>query len=165
LRQDPPTTPRISELLQNLLKRPFSPRKLPETISFDSKLHFPRFLCPNSQNSLLFLFMQSYITIVCCIIFIWSIVCFALGNYVSELLFEDFQQHVFEEPEAFLSGQQGKCLDRGLQPWRCQFSTYHSPIFPTSCLPFPPKGPPSLQFNQNLPRIPRFKFKGPIAAT
>jgi hypothetical protein len=30
---------------------------------------------------------------------------------------------------------------RGLQPWRCRLSTYHSPTFPTSYLPFPPKGP------------------------
>jgi hypothetical protein len=30
---------------------------------------------------------------------------------------------------------------RGLQPWRCLLSTYHSPTFPTSCLPFPHKGP------------------------
>jgi hypothetical protein len=29
----------------------------------------------------------------------------------------------------------------GLQPWRCRLSTYHSLTFPTSCLPFPPKGP------------------------
>jgi hypothetical protein len=29
---------------------------------------------------------------------------------------------------------------RGLQPWRCRHSTYHSPTFPTCCLPFPPKG-------------------------
>jgi hypothetical protein len=30
---------------------------------------------------------------------------------------------------------------RGLETWRCQLSTYHSPTFPTSCLSFPPKGP------------------------
>jgi hypothetical protein len=30
---------------------------------------------------------------------------------------------------------------RGLQLWRCRLSSYHSPTFPTSCLPFPPKGP------------------------
>jgi hypothetical protein len=29
---------------------------------------------------------------------------------------------------------------RGLQSWRCQLATYHSQTFPTSCLPFPPKG-------------------------
>jgi hypothetical protein len=29
---------------------------------------------------------------------------------------------------------------RGLQPWWCRLATYHSLIFPTSCLPFPPKG-------------------------
>jgi hypothetical protein len=29
----------------------------------------------------------------------------------------------------------------GLQSWRCQFATYHSLTFPTSCLHFPPKGP------------------------
>jgi hypothetical protein len=53
--------------------------------------------------------MHSYITIVCGIVFIFSIVCFALGNSVPEPLFEDFQEQVFEEPEFFLSGQQGKC--------------------------------------------------------
>jgi hypothetical protein len=29
---------------------------------------------------------------------------------------------------------------RGLKPWRCRISTYHSPTSPISCLPFPPKG-------------------------
>jgi hypothetical protein len=29
----------------------------------------------------------------------------------------------------------------GLQPWRCRLATYHSLTFPTSRLPFPPKGP------------------------
>jgi hypothetical protein len=28
-----------------------------------------------------------------------------------------------------------------LQSWRCQLATYHSPTFPTSYLPFPPRGP------------------------
>jgi hypothetical protein len=37
------------------------------------------------------------------------IVFFASGNSVSELLFEDFQEQVFEESEVFFSGQQGKC--------------------------------------------------------
>jgi hypothetical protein len=53
--------------------------------------------------------MHSYITIVCCIVFIWSIVCFALGNSVSKPLFKDFQEQVIEESEVFFSGQQGKC--------------------------------------------------------
>jgi hypothetical protein len=38
-----------------------------------------------------------------------SIVCFVLGNSVLELLFKDFQEHVFKESEVFFSGQQGKC--------------------------------------------------------
>jgi hypothetical protein len=29
---------------------------------------------------------------------------------------------------------------QGIQPWRCQLSTYHSTTFPTSGLLFPPKG-------------------------
>jgi hypothetical protein len=37
---------------------------------------------------------------------------------------------------------------RGLQPWRCQLATYHSPTLPTSCLHFPLMTPPGLQFNQ-----------------
>jgi hypothetical protein len=45
--------------------------------------------------------MHSYVIIVCYIKFIWSIVCFALGNSVPEPLFEDFQEQVFEEPEVF----------------------------------------------------------------
>jgi hypothetical protein len=53
--------------------------------------------------------MHSYITIVCCIVFIWYVVCFVLGNPVLEPLFEDFQEQVFEEPEVFIGGQQGKC--------------------------------------------------------
>jgi hypothetical protein len=31
-----------------------------------------------------------------------------LGNSVPEPLFKDFQEQVFEEPEVFISGQQGK---------------------------------------------------------
>jgi hypothetical protein len=30
---------------------------------------------------------------------------------------------------------------QGLQPLRCWLFIYHSPIFPTSCLPIPPNGP------------------------
>jgi hypothetical protein len=37
---------------------------------------------------------------------------------------------------------------RGLQPWKCRLTTYHSPTFPTSCLHFPLRVPPGLQFNQ-----------------
>jgi hypothetical protein len=37
---------------------------------------------------------------------------------------------------------------RGLQPWRCRSSTYHSPTFPTSCLPFPLVAPPGLHLSQ-----------------
>jgi hypothetical protein len=33
----------------------------------------------------------------------------ALGNSILELLFEDFQEKVFEEPKIFFSRQQGKC--------------------------------------------------------
>jgi hypothetical protein len=43
-----------------------------------------------------------------------------------------------------LAGANQSVLNRhrqGLQPWRCRLSTYHSPIFPTSCFPFSPKGP------------------------
>jgi hypothetical protein len=29
---------------------------------------------------------------------------------------------------------------RGLPSWRCWFTIYHSPTFPTSCLHFPPEG-------------------------
>jgi hypothetical protein len=34
--------------------------------------------------------MHSYIIILCCILFILSIVCFGLGNSMLELLFKDF---------------------------------------------------------------------------
>jgi hypothetical protein len=34
---------------------------------------------------------------------------FALGNSIPEPLFEDFHEHVLEDSEVFLSGQQGKC--------------------------------------------------------
>jgi hypothetical protein len=37
---------------------------------------------------------------------------------------------------------------RELQSWRCQFSTYHSPTFPTSCLPFSLVAPPGLHLTQ-----------------
>jgi hypothetical protein len=58
---------------------------------------------------MLFLFLHSYITIVCYIVFIWSIMYFVLGNSVLEPIFEDFQEQVFVESAVFFSGQQGKC--------------------------------------------------------
>jgi hypothetical protein len=36
---------------------------------------------------------------------------------------------------------------RRLQPWRCWLATYHSPTFWTSCLHFPLRALPDLQFN------------------
>jgi hypothetical protein len=47
------------------------------------------------------------------------VVCFVLGNSVSEPLFEDFQEQAFEDSKVFFSGQQGKC------PW----STFTPIIF------------------------------------
>jgi hypothetical protein len=44
---------------------------------------------------------------------------------------------------------------RGLQPWRCWFATYHSLTFPISCLHFPLRTPPGLQFNQILSTKPQ----------
>jgi hypothetical protein len=39
-----------------------------------------------------------------------------------------------------------------LQHWRCRLATYHSPTFPTSCLPFPLKAPLGLRLSkQHLP--------------
>jgi hypothetical protein len=32
-----------------------------------------------------------------------------LGNSMPDLMFEEFQEQVFEDPEIFFSGQQGKC--------------------------------------------------------
>jgi hypothetical protein len=40
-----------------------------------------------------------------------SIVCFALGNSLSEPLFEDFQEQVFEDSEVFFSGNKASVLD------------------------------------------------------
>jgi hypothetical protein len=37
----------------------------------------------------------------------------------------------------------------GLQPWRYRLSTYHSPTFPTSCLPFPLVAPPGLHLTKS----------------
>jgi hypothetical protein len=36
-------------------------------------------------------------------------VCFALGNTMPELFFEDFQDQAFEESQFFFAEQQGKC--------------------------------------------------------
>jgi hypothetical protein len=33
----------------------------------------------------------------------------ALGNSMPKSLFEEFQEQVFEDPEVFFSGHQGKC--------------------------------------------------------
>jgi hypothetical protein len=38
-----------------------------------------------------------------------SFVTIVSGNFMPELLFEDFQEQVFENPKVFFSGQQGKC--------------------------------------------------------
>jgi hypothetical protein len=49
-----------------------------------------------------------------------------------------------------LAGANPSVLNRhrwGLQPWRCQLATYHSPTFPASCLHFLLRAPPGLQFN------------------
>jgi hypothetical protein len=37
---------------------------------------------------------------------------------------------------------------RGLQPWRCRLSLYHSPTFPTSCLPIRLVAPPGLHLTK-----------------
>jgi hypothetical protein len=37
---------------------------------------------------------------------------------------------------------------RGLQPWRCQLSTYHSPDLPINCLPFPLVAPSDLHLTK-----------------
>jgi hypothetical protein len=126
LRQDLSTTPKNLELLQNLLKRPFCPCKLPKLISFDPELRSAWFLCPNSLNSSPFLFLHSYITnyLLHCIYFL-SIVCLALGNSMLEPLFKDFQEQVFKEYEVFFSGQQGKC------PW--SLCIYCVPIYYVVC--------------------------------
>jgi hypothetical protein len=126
--KDHPTTLKNSEFLQNLLKRPFCPWKLPKLISSDPELRFAWFLCPISQNSLLFLFLHSYIKncLLNCIYL--SIMCLALGNSVPEPLFEDFQEQAFEESEVFFSGQQGKC------PW--SLGTYWFPIYSVVCRNF-----------------------------
>jgi hypothetical protein len=56
------------------------------------------------------LFIHAFIHNNCLLHCIYlSIMCFAFGNFVPELLFEDFQEHVFEESEVFFGEQQGKC--------------------------------------------------------
>jgi hypothetical protein len=54
---------------------------------------------------------------------------------------------------------------RGLQPWRCRLTTYHSPTFPTSYLHFPLRAPPGLQFNQFPSTIQGIEFKEPMTTT
>jgi hypothetical protein len=46
-----------------------------------------------------------------------------------------------------------------------RLSTYHSLTFPTNSLHFSTKPPARSQIIQNLPHIPRFKFKGHMAVT
>jgi hypothetical protein len=50
---------------------------------------------------------------------------------------------------------------RGLQPWRCRLSTYHSPTFPTNYPHFPLVAPPGLHFNQVLTTKPKCWVWGP----
>jgi hypothetical protein len=40
---------------------------------------------------------------------------------------------------------------RGLEPWRCRLSMYHSPTFPISCLPFPLVAPSGLHLTKFKP--------------
>jgi hypothetical protein len=50
-----------------------------------------------------------------------------------------------------LAGANSSVLNQhrqGLPHWRCQFTTYYSPTFPTSYLYFSLRAPPGLQFNQ-----------------
>jgi hypothetical protein len=57
-----------------------------------------------------------------------------------------------------LAGANRTVLNRhrwGLQPSRCWLSTYHSPTFSTSCLPFPLVALPGLQFNQVVTTKPK----------
>jgi hypothetical protein len=66
-------------------------------------------LVPKFSEFIAPLFFHSYIT-NCLLHYIYLvIVCFVLGNSVSETLFEDFQEHVFEESEDSFIGKQGKC--------------------------------------------------------
>jgi hypothetical protein len=53
------------------------------------------------------------------------IVCFALGNSVSEPLFEDFQEQVFEESDVFLVGYKASILD--------QLCTYYLSVYSVAC--------------------------------
>jgi hypothetical protein len=40
-----------------------------------------------------------------------AIVCMTLGNSISQPLFKDFQDQVFEHSDVFFSGQQGKYVE------------------------------------------------------
>jgi hypothetical protein len=54
--------------------------------------------------------IHAFIHNICLLYCIYlSVVCFALGNSVSEPQFEDYQEQAFELSEVFFSGQQGKC--------------------------------------------------------
>jgi hypothetical protein len=67
-----------------------------------------------------------------------------------------------------LTGANRSVLNRhrwGLQPWRCWLVTYHSPTFPTSCLHFPQRPPPGLQFNQDPSTKPKCWVWEPMNAT
>jgi hypothetical protein len=52
---------------------------------------------------------------------------------------------------------------RGLQPWRCRLVTYYCPTFPTSCVHFPLRASPGLQFNQVPSTNQGIEFKEPMA--
>jgi hypothetical protein len=53
------------------------------------------------------------------------IVCFVLGNPISEPLFEDFQEQTFKESEVFLAGNKGSALD--------QLCTYYIHVYSKVC--------------------------------
>jgi hypothetical protein len=88
----------------------------------------------------------------------------SVGPYLVSLLSQPMKQwrkpNIYQQQATRLTGRISSACDRyiqyllaranpsvlnrhrwGLQLWRCQLATYHSPTFVTDCLPFPPKGP------------------------
>jgi hypothetical protein len=81
--------------------------KLQKVISFQLQLQIQCCLCQNSQNHFLLLSVHSYN--MCLLHFFSDCMCLlAIGNVVSELLFEVLQDQTFEESQLFFADQQGK---------------------------------------------------------
>jgi hypothetical protein len=106
--QDPPTTPKFQKKPKNTPEKIILPLKASRAHISRSRAPFSVILAPRFSEFLI-LSIHALILNNCLLACIYLyIVCFALGNSVSEPLFEEFHEQVSKDPKVFFTGQQGK---------------------------------------------------------